>query len=112
MHLNKNKFLSNNDYRRILIECNVANSLIEYGYSIYYYQSDGKTEINFIIQNKMGEIIPIEIQNMNLIKAKALSMFTSKFDVSSPIKITEENFMKKKNIRYIPVYAIFCLKDL
>ncbi len=112
MHLNRIKFLSDNDIRRTLIECNVANTLIEYGHSLYYYQSEGKTEINFVIQNRMGEIIPIEILNMNLSKAKALSMFISKFKVDMPIRLSEENFSKKKNIRYIPVYAAFCLKDL
>lgn len=112
MHLNKNKFLSDNNIRRDLIENDVANTLINFGYSLYYYQSEGKTEINFIIQNRMGEIIPMEIANMNLSKAKALSLFTSKFKVSTSIRITEDNFGKKKNIRYIPVYAVFCLKDL
>ena len=112
MHLNKIKFLSDNDIRRTLIECNVANTLVNFGHSLFYYQSEGKTEINFVIQNRMGEIIPIEILNMNLTKAKALSMFISKFKVSDPIRLTEDNFSKKKNIRYIPVYAAFCLKDL
>ena len=112
MHLNKNKFLTSIDARRVLIECNVANTLNFYGYSLYYYQSEGKTEINFVIQNKMGEIIPIEIVNTKLLKAKSMSMFTSKFKVGSPIRITEDNFSKKKNVRNIPVYAIFCLKDI
>ena len=112
MNLTKNKFLTDVDTRRILIECNVANTLVEYGYSLYYYQSEGKSEINFVIQNKMGAIIPIEIVNMKLIKAKALAMFTSKFKVSTPIRITEDNFSKKKNVKYVPIYAIFCLKDL
>ena len=112
MNLTKNKFLTDTDIRRILVECNVANTLVEYGYSLYYYQSEGKSEINFIIQNKIGAIIPIEIVNMKLIKAKALAMFTSKFIVSAPIRITEDNFSKKKNVRYVPIYAIFCLKDL
>ena len=112
MNLSKNKLITDVDIRRVLIECNVANELIEYGYSLYYYQSEGKSEINFVIQNRMGDIIPIEIANMKLIKAKALSMFTSKFKVSNPVRITEENFAKKKNVKYIPVYAIFCLRDL
>ncbi len=112
LHLNKMKFLTDNDIRRTLIENNVSNTLINMGYSLYYYQSDGKSEINFIIQNRMGEIIPIEILNMNLTKAKALSLFTSKFSVANPIRLTEDNFAKKKNIRYIPVYASFCLKEL
>jgi len=112
MNLTKNKFLTDLDIRRILIECNVSNTLIEYGYSLYYYQSEGKSEINFVIQNRLGNIIPIEIVNMKLIKAKALSMFTTKFKVSNSIRLTEENFGVKKNVRYIPIYASFCLKDL
>ena len=112
MHLNKIKFMGSDDIKRTLIENNVANTLINMGYSLYYYQSEGKTEINFIIQNRLGEIIPIEIVNMKLTKAKALSVFTSKFKVGPPIRLTEDNFSKKKNVRYVPVYASFCLKDL
>ena len=112
MHLNKIKFMSDNNIKRTLIENNVANTLVNMGYSLYYYQSEGKTEISFIIQNRLGEIIPIEILNMNLTKAKALSVFTSKYRVSTPIRLTEDNFSNKKNIKYIPIYATFCLKDL
>lgn len=112
MNLNKNKFLTDLDIRRTLVECNVCNTLIEYGYALYYYQSEGKSEINFVIQNRVGDIIPIEIVNMKLIKAKALSLFTTKYKVASPIRLTEENFSKKRNVRYIPIYATFCLKDL
>ena len=49
---------------------------------------------------------------MNLTKAKALSMFTAKYKVGNPIRLTEDNFSKKKNVKYIPVYASFCLRDL
>lgn len=112
MHANKMKFMTDNDLKRTLVENNIANTLINLGYSLYYYQSEGKTEISFVIQNRMGTIIPIEVVNMNLTKAKALSMFMSKFKVGNPIRLTEDNFSKKKNIRYIPVYAAFCLKDL
>jgi len=112
MHANKMKFMTDNDLKRTLVENNIANTLINLGYSLYYYQSEGKTEISFVIQNRMGTIIPIEVVNMSLTKAKALSMFMSKFKVGNPIRLTEDNFSKKKNIRYIPVYAAFCLKDL
>jgi len=112
MHTSKMKFMTDNDLKRTLVENNVANTLVNLGYSLYYYQSEGKTEISFIIQNRMGLIIPIEIVNMNLTKAKALSMFMSKFKVSNPIRLTEDNFSIKKNVRYVPIYATFCLKDL
>ena len=112
IHLNKYKFVSDTNIRRILIETDVANNLINLGYSLYYYQSEGKTEINFVLQNRMGEIIPIELANKNLTKAKALSMFVTKYKIEKSIRLTEDNFIKKKNVRYIPIYAAFCLKDL
>ena len=112
LNLNKVQFMNDNNIRKIIIETDVANTMINMGYNLYYYQSEGKAEINFIIQNRMGEIIPIEIVNTNLSKAKALAMFISKYGIKNSIRLTEENFSKKGNIKYIPLYAIFCLKDL
>ena len=43
-------------------ENHIAKTLTELGYSIYYYQSEGKAEVNFVIQDRMGTIIPIETE--------------------------------------------------
>lgn len=112
LHLNKVKLLTDNDIRRCLIENNVANSLNNNGISLYYYQSEGKAEISFIVQNRLGQIIPVEVIDMKLTKAKSLSIFLTKYKLNDSIRITEENFSKKRSIRCIPTYATFCLKDL
>ena len=112
LFLNKTKFTTDDDIRRNLYENEVANALIRLGYSLYYYQSDGKAEINFVIQTRNGKIIPIEIVNMKLTKAKAMSMFLNKFELTDCIRLTEDNFSKKKGTRMIPVYATCYLKDL
>ncbi len=112
LFLNKSKLLTNDDIRRSLVENDMANTLIKLGFNLYYYQSDGKAEIQFVIQNRNGKIIPIEVVNMKLTKAKAMSMFLKKFEMTDCIRLTEDNFAKKKNIRFIPIYAACCLKDL
>ena len=112
LYLTKTILLTNDDIRRSLIENDIANTLVKLGFSLYYYQSDGKAEIQFVIQNRNGKIIPIEVVNMKLTKAKAMSMFLKKFEMSDCIRLTEDNFSKKKNIRFVPVYAACCLKDL
>ncbi len=112
LYLNKSKFLTDNDIRRSLVENEVASSLVRLGYNLYYYQSDGKAEINFVIQNRNGKIMPIEVVNMKLTKAKAMSMFLSKFELTECIRLTEENFSKKKGVRFIPIYATCYLKEL
>ena len=86
--------------------------MVKLGFNLYYYQSDGKAEIQFVIQNRNGKIIPIEVVNMKLTKAKAMSMFLKKFEMNDCIRLTEDNFAKKKNVRFIPIYAACCMKDL
>ena len=112
LHLNKIKLMTDSDIRRCIIENNVANTLTNYGNSLYYYQSDGKANISFVIQNRIGKVIPIEVIDMKLTKAKSLSLFLNKYNLLDGIRITEENFNQRRGIKYIPTYAIFCLKDL
>ena len=111
LYLNKTKFLMNDDIKRTLIENEIANTLVRLGYTLYYYQSDGKAEINFVIQTRNGKIIPIEIVNMKLTKAKAMSMFLSKFSLTDSIRLAEDNFSKKKGTKFVPVYAACYIKD-
>ena len=111
LFMNKQRFLMDVDIRRSLVENEVANSLVRNGYNLYYYQSDGKAEVPFVVQTRMGKLIPIEIENKNLSKAKSLTLFMNKFNIEEAIRFTEDNFSKKKNIRYIPIYAAFCLKE-
>ena len=112
LHLNKKRFLTDESLREILYENHIAKTLVESGYTIYYYQSEGKAEVDFIIQNRMGLIVPLELATKSNSKAKSLSVFMKKFTVPQAYRITENNFSTKKDIRYLPIYAIFCLNDL
>ena len=112
LFLNKQRFLMDLDIRRSLVENEVANALVRNGFNLYYYQSDGKAEISFVVQDRNGKIMPIEVVNMKLTKAKAMSLFVSKFNLDECIRLTEENFSKKKGVRFIPVYATCYLKEL
>lgn len=111
MHLNKIKLFNDSNIKYILYENSIANAIMGCGYSLYYYQSEGKAEVPFIVQTRMGKIIPIEIVNKNISKAKSLGLFMSRYNIEDAIRFTEDNFSHKKGIKYIPMYAAFCLKD-
>lgn len=111
LHLNKKQFLQDEDIKEVLYENHIAKTLVESGYSLYYYQSSGKAEVNFVLQNRMGQIIPIELTTKSNSKAKSLSVFMKNFTVIQAYRITENNFSTKKDVRYIPIYATFCLND-
>lgn len=112
LHLTEKKLQNDDDLKETLYENHVAKTLVESGYSLYYYQSEGKAEVNFVVQNRMGKIIPIEIITKTNSKAKSLSVFMKKHKVEEAYRITENNFSTKKEVRYIPIYATFCLNTI
>ena len=112
MHLNKTMFMSNDDFKSILYENSVAIALINCGYSLQYYQSSGKAEVDFVIQTRTGNIVPIELVPYSKTKSKSLAQFCNKYSIRDAIRVTQDNFCIKRGVRYIPVYASFCLSEL
>ena len=110
-NLTKDRLSVDDNIKQALYENHIAHTLVEAGYSLYYYQSEGKAEVNFVIQNRMGKIIPIELATKQGSKVKSLSVFMKKYIVTDAYRITESNFSTKKNVRYLPIYAIFCLNE-
>jgi len=110
-NLTKDRLKVDENIKQALYENHIAHTLVEAGYSLYYYQSEGKAEVNFVIQNRMGKIIPIELATKQGSKVKSLSVFMKKYIVTDAYRITENNFSTKKNVRYLPIYAIFCLNE-
>lgn len=111
LHLNYKQLMTDENIKESLYENHIAKTLAENGYVLYYYQSEGKAEVNFVVQNRMGQIIPLEITTKSNSKAKSLSVFMKKFTVPQAYRITENNFSTKKDIRYIPIYATFCFNN-
>ena len=112
LNINNKLFNEEDIYKTVLYENSVAISLISAGYSLFYYQSDGKAFIDFVIQTRTGNIVPIELVPFSKTKSKALSVYINKFKPTESIRITQDNFCIRKGVRYIPLYAAFCLSDL
>ncbi len=112
LHGNKKILHNDEKFKFTLYENYVAKTLVENTQSLYYYQSEGKAEVSFVLQNRMGQIIPLEIITSSSTKAKSLAMFIKKYTVKEAIRITEDNFTVKRGVKHIPIYALFCLKDI
>ena len=112
LHKSTQSLATDENLKETMYENHMAKTLVEAGYPLYYYQSEGKAEVNFVVQNRMGQIIPIEIIAKSNSKAKSLSVFMKNHKVEEGYRITENNFQTKKDIRYIPIYAAFCLNTM
>ena len=111
LHINFKQFLQDENLKESIYENHIAKTLGENGFALYYYQSEGKAEVNFVVQNRKGQIIPIELTTKINSKAKSLSVFMKKHIVQQEYRITENNFSTKKDVRYIPIYATFCIDN-
>ncbi len=100
-----------NNFKGAITENYVASALLNSGNIPYYWESQGKAEIDFVIQDKNGAIIPIEVKSANNVKAKSLSVFISKYKPDYSIRISSKNFGFENGIKSVPLYAVFCINN-
>lgn len=101
-----------NDFKGALAENYVCSSLVQCGLTPYYWESNGKAEVDFVVQDKFGNIIPIEVKSGIHTKSKSLNVFKSLYNVSYSIRISTKNFGFENGIKCIPLYSVFCLNTL
>lgn len=101
-----------NDFKGALAENYVCNSLVQCGLKPYYWESNGKAEVDFVVQDKEGNIIPIEVKSSIHTRSKSLNIFKSLYKVPYSIRISTKNFGFENDIKCIPLYSVFCLDNL
>lgn len=91
-----------------LTEHYVANELRISGYETYYWESEGKAELDFMIQKDM-DIVPIEVKSSLHTKSRSLDFYMKTYNPKYAIRISEKNFGFENNIKSVPLYAVFCI---
>ena len=91
-----------------LTEHYVANELRKKGYISYYWESEGKAELDFVIQKGI-DIIPIEVKTSTHTKSRSLDIYMKNYKPNYAIRISEKNFGFENNIKSVPLYAVFCI---
>ena len=97
-------------YKGVLAENYVATELIHNYETLYYWQSENRAEIDFLINAKDG-IIPIEVNAITNNNSKSLNLYMEKYKPSFAIRISSKNFGFENNIKSVPLYATFCISE-
>ena len=98
-----------NDFKGALTENYVCFTLNANGYIPYYWESKGSAEVDFLIQDKDGNIIPIEVKAAEHVRAKSLQQFIKKYQPKYAIKVSAKNFGFENGIKSVPLYAAFLI---
>lgn len=96
-------------FKGALAENYVMQALIANGLQPYYWNSDGKAELDFLFQDSDGNIIPLECKAAENVKSKSLNIYISRYKPIYSIRVSAKNFGFENNIKSIPLYALFCL---
>lgn len=92
-----------------LAENYVMQQLAATGFEPNYWESDGKAELDFVIQTKKN-VVPIECKFADNVQAKSLNVFIKKYNPNYSIRVSSKNFGLENNIKSVPLYAVFCIK--
>lgn len=98
-----------NNFKGALTENYVMQALVCNGIKPYYWTSNGKAELDFVFQDRAGNIIPLECKLGESVKSKSLTEFIKKYSVPYSIRVSAKNFGFENNIKSVPLYALFCL---
>lgn len=109
-----NKIIQNIDIsdkvRGMMAESYVAEQLAFNGFKLHYWDSKNISELDFVIHLN-GEAIPIEVKSADNVKARSLKSYVSKYNPKYSIRISSKNFGFENDIKSIPLYATFCIKN-
>lgn len=97
-------------FKGALAENYIMQALTVNGFEPFYWSSPGKAELDFVIQDRSGNILPLEGKSADNVKAKSLRTFVSLYEPPYAIRVSAKNFGFENNIKSIPLYALFCLK--
>jgi predicted AAA+ superfamily ATPase len=98
------------NFKGALTENYVAGSLVTLEHIPYYWESGGKAEVDFVLQDKKGLIIPIEVKSSNNVRSRSLNEFVKRYKPPYSIRISTKNFGFENNIKSVPLYAVFCIE--
>lgn len=98
-------------FRGIFTENYVACALKSQGHTLFYWESDGISEVDFLVTFR-EHVIPVECKAGEHVKAKSLMVYREKYHPEYMIRVSGKNFGKADGIKSVPLYAVFCMDSL
>lgn len=90
------------EFKGSLVENFVVQELAHH-YDCYYWSSEGKAELDFIIQDDKN-ILPIEVKSGTSHHKKSLQVYANKYDPTLLIRISLMNLKQDNRVLNCPIY--------
>lgn len=91
-----------------LAENYVAQQLTPRVRQLYYWESDGRAEVDFVLQGPLTAL-PIECKAGDNVRSRSLSEFVKRYAPAYSIRISTRHFGREENLKSVPLYAVHCI---
>jgi predicted AAA+ superfamily ATPase len=99
---------TDNTFLGAMTENYVAQCFKAKNYRLAYWQSEGKAEVDFVLQLE-GAVVPVEVKKGRRNRSKSVGVFMEKYKSEYAIRISKKNFGFENHIKSVPLYAVFCI---
>lgn len=96
-------------FKGAITENYVAVELYTNKFELYYYRRKA-IEVDFILQID-GAIIPVEVKANSHTRSRSLNGYIERYAPDYAMRISANNFGWANNIKSVPLYAVFCIKN-
>lgn len=113
-------FVASSDFQGALAENAVMQALTSNDIQTFYWVPPdawgGRGELDFLLQDDHGRVIPIEVKSARNVKARTLASFVERSHAPYAVFLSGQDFGVDRNeqgveIRHIPLYAAHCLGE-
>jgi predicted AAA+ superfamily ATPase len=91
-------------FKGAFVENYVAQSLRGVGIKPYYWHSEGKAEVDFVVENR-GKVVPIDAKAGVNVRSRSLGVFIDTNKVNLGVRMSLRNFERHGVMMNIPLYA-------
>lgn len=99
------------EFKGVLIENYAAQALIQQEYGLYYWTSNNRAEIDFLLQYD-NQILPLEIKSGLSSRKKSLLSYKNRYNPKLSIRSSIKNLKLDNDILNIPLYLLCNISKL
>lgn len=104
------KSVYNDEFNKSLVENYVLENLLANNDNeVFFWESKSQAKIDFVVRSK-HKLYAIEVKNGTETRSKNYSVFKESIrNNAGLIKVSAKNFSYSKGVKFIPLYAVFCI---
>jgi len=97
-------------FKGALAENYICQALAVNGIRPYYWSSAGKAEVDFVFQDREGNILPLEAKAAQNVRSRSLRRYADAYKPAFCYRVSGKNFGYENGIKSVPLYAVFCIE--